>query len=122
MFPEPEVWKPERWLNAGEEKEREMLRWFWTFGSGGRMCIGRHFAVQGTVPIFIISPKKKIFLGCSAEELICVRFIIEMKLIITAIYTNFSTHIVDDTGIEQEDAYTAGPKGNKLMLRFERAE
>ena len=47
VFPEPEVWKPERWLNAGEEKEREMLRWFWTFGSGGRMCIGRHFAVQG---------------------------------------------------------------------------
>ena len=45
-----------------------------------------------------------------------------MKLIIAAIYTNFSTHIVDDVGIEQEDAYTAGPRGNKLMLRFERAE
>ncbi len=50
VFPEPEVWKPERWLNAGEEKEREMGRWFWTFGSGGRMCVGRHFAVQGTLP------------------------------------------------------------------------
>ena len=49
VFPEPEVWKPERWLNAGEEKEREMGRWFWTFGSGGRMCVGRHFAVQGTL-------------------------------------------------------------------------
>lgn len=42
-----------------------------------------------------------------------------MKLIIAAIYTNFTTHIVDDAGIEQEDAYTAGPRENKLMLRFE---
>ena len=47
---------------------------------------------------------------------------LEMKLIIAAIYTNFSTHVVDDEGIEQEDAYTAGPRGNKLMLRFERVE
>ena len=42
-----------------------------------------------------------------------------MKLITAAIYTNFTTHIVDDTGIEQADAYTAPPKSNKLMLRFE---
>jgi hypothetical protein len=28
--------------------------------------------------------------------------------------------VVDDEGIEQEDAYTAGPVGNKLVLRFER--
>ena len=45
-----------------------------------------------------------------------------MKLIIAAIYTNFSTHIVDDEGIEQVDAYTAGPRGNKLILRFEHVE
>ena len=45
-----------------------------------------------------------------------------MKLIIAAIYTNFSTHIVDDAGMEQEDAYTASPRGNKLMLSFEHAE
>ena len=47
---------------------------------------------------------------------------IEMKLITAAIYTNFSTHIVDDEGIEQIDAYTAGPRRNKLVLRFERVE
>ena len=45
-----------------------------------------------------------------------------MKLITAAIYTNYKTHIVDDKGIEQEDAYTAHPKSNKLVLRFERAE
>ena len=46
----------------------------------------------------------------------------EMKLITAAIYTNYRTHIVDDAGIEQEDAYTAHPKSNKLVLRFERVE
>ena len=47
---------------------------------------------------------------------------VEMKLITAAIYTNFSTHIVDDEGIEQVDAYTAGPRGDKLVLSFERVE
>lgn len=52
VFPEPEVWKPEvwkpeRWLHARKEGKDEMMRWFWAFGSGGRMCIGSHFAMQG---------------------------------------------------------------------------
>ena len=47
VFPEPEEWKPERW-DMGDEKREEMKRWFWTFGSGGRMCLGSNFAVQGT--------------------------------------------------------------------------
>jgi len=46
-FPEPEVWRPERWLDASQEKKDEMMQWFWPFGSGGRMCIGNHFAVIG---------------------------------------------------------------------------
>ena len=43
VYPEPEVWRPERWLG---EKGEEM-RWFWAFGSGGRMCVGSHFALLG---------------------------------------------------------------------------
>lgn len=46
VFPQPEEWRPERWLDASVEKHSEMMRWFWAFGSGARMCIGRHFAVQ----------------------------------------------------------------------------
>ena len=46
----------------------------------------------------------------------------EMKLIVASIYTNYTTWIIDDTGIEQIDAYTAGPKAEQLLLRFERAE
>ena len=48
--------------------------------------------------------------------------LVEMKLITAAIYTSFTTHISDDEGIEQIDAYTAGPKSNRLLLRFERVE
>jgi hypothetical protein len=44
-----------------------------------------------------------------------------MKLVIAAIYTNYTTHIVDDTGIEQVEAFIAGPRSNQLILRFERA-
>lgn len=47
VFPDPESWLPERWLDQTKERIDEMMRWFWAFGSGGRMCIGSHFAVQG---------------------------------------------------------------------------
>ena len=43
-----------------------------------------------------------------------------MKLITAAIYTNYTTYVIDDEGIEQVDAYTAHPKAEKLILRFER--
>ena len=45
----------------------------------------------------------------------------EMKLIAAAIYTNYTSHVVDDEGIDQVDAYTAGPKSNKLILQFKYA-
>jgi hypothetical protein len=92
VYPEPESWRPERWLKAGEMEMKEMMRWFWAFGSGGRMCIGSHLAIQ------------------------------EMKLIVTAVYTNWRTLIVDDEGIEKIDAYTTRPRSNKLILRFEHVE
>ena len=51
VFLHPEEWKPERWLLPAESEElKEMMRWFWAFGSGGRMCIGSHLAQQGQLP------------------------------------------------------------------------
>lgn len=48
VFPEPEKWRVERWLKPAESPAmKEMLRWFWAFGSGGRMCIGSNLAMQG---------------------------------------------------------------------------
>jgi hypothetical protein len=45
----------------------------------------------------------------------------ELKLVVAAIYTNYTTRIVDDEDIEQLDSYSSGPKGDKLILQFERA-
>ena len=47
VYPDPEDWRPERWLLASVEERKEMMRWFWAFGSGARMCIGNHFAFRG---------------------------------------------------------------------------
>lgn len=49
VYPEPESWEPKRWLedqNSAAELE-ERRRWFWAFGSGGRMCVGSNLALQG---------------------------------------------------------------------------
>lgn len=43
----------------------------------------------------------------------------EMKLVTAAIYSNFTTSIVDDDGIEAIDAYTVRPTSNKLILEFQ---
>ncbi|KAF2642548.1 cytochrome P450 monooxygenase-like protein [Massarina eburnea CBS 473.64] len=89
-------WRPERWLDLeklDEEKRRDMeSRWFWAFGSGGRMCVGSHLAVY------------------------------QMKYIIAALYSNYATSIIDDTRIEQIDAYTAPPGSDKVMIRLQRLD
>ncbi|KAL4869120.1 hypothetical protein BDV12DRAFT_196551 [Aspergillus spectabilis] len=92
VFPDPETWEPKRWVSEGNTPTdlEERKRWFWAFGSGGRMCVGSNLALQ------------------------------EMKLVIAAIYTNFKTSIINDDDIEAIDAYTVKPKGEKLILRFER--
>lgn len=54
-------WKPARWLQAANVEE--MSRRLWTFGSGGRGCIGRHLAI------------------------------LEMKVLLVGVYSNFSTKV-----------------------------
>ncbi|KAI1500884.1 cytochrome P450 3A12 [Biscogniauxia marginata] len=91
-FPDPERWDHRRWLPGGDddEKRKDVHRQFWGFSSGGRMCLGSNFAMH------------------------------DMKLTIAAIYSNYTSHIVDDKGIEPTDAYTGHPKSDWLYLRFER--
>ncbi|CAD0088604.1 unnamed protein product [Aureobasidium vineae] len=93
VFPEPGLWRPERWLDeeGGVDGGGEKARWFWAFGSGGRMCVGSNLAVY------------------------------EMKGIVAAIWSEFETTIVDDAGMEHVDGYLAEPRGssdgNFLCLR-----
>lgn len=90
VFPSPLEFQPERWLTSSPEQLREMNRHFWAFGSGGRMCIGSHLAMQ------------------------------EIKLIVAAVYTNYKTEVAPggDNEIEEIDAYTTRPKSGKLVLTF----
>ncbi|KAK8872713.1 cytochrome P450 3A13 [Apiospora arundinis] len=43
VFPEPERFQPERWLEEAGDLERKRL--FFAFASGGRGCIGKHLAL-----------------------------------------------------------------------------
>lgn len=49
VFPDPEKWDHTRWMPgfANDNQRTERQRLFWAFGSGGRMCIGSHFAMHG---------------------------------------------------------------------------
>lgn len=51
VFGSPEIWNPKRWFFASPQHKDEMMRWFWAFGSGGRMCIGSNFAMQGKLTL-----------------------------------------------------------------------
>jgi hypothetical protein len=44
----------------------------------------------------------------------------ELKFVVVAVYTNYTTTIIDDEDIEQLDSYSLGPKGDKLILQFEK--
>lgn len=97
VFPEPRRWDPRRWLDAqggiDHDGGGDKARWFWAFGSGGRMCIGSNLAV------------------------------IDMKSIVAAIWGNFETSIVDDAGMIPKGGYTCeplgSPEGNYLLLSFQ---
>jgi hypothetical protein len=71
VFPQAETWKPQRWIESkkttieplfqdqktthDDEKNEtigKLRRWFWTFGSGGRMCLGNNFTLLGKSATF----------------------------------------------------------------------
>ena len=128
VYPEAELWKPERWIgtadstneqpstiNEGSEGlknskvEHDPRRWFWAFGSGGRMCIGNHFVFVG----------KFGSLFCETYTPRLTRLIV-LKLLLASIYMNYATTVIDDEGIEHRDDVIAAPVGDKLILGFSR--
>ncbi|CAK7197560.1 hypothetical protein SEUCBS139899_000208 [Sporothrix eucalyptigena] len=72
VFPDPEIWDYTRWIDSDEEAKKARNRQFWAFGSGGRMCIGIHFAMH------------------------------EIKAVIAMIYSRFRTHIADDSAMKPD--------------------
>ena len=45
VYPEPEEWRPGRWMD--DSRRNEMRKWFFGFGTGARTCIGNHLANRG---------------------------------------------------------------------------
>ncbi|KAF4633423.1 hypothetical protein G7Y89_g4693 [Cudoniella acicularis] len=51
VYPQPDVFKPERWLDSQGKflkpsEAPEIHQWWWAFGGGGRMCLGNNFALH----------------------------------------------------------------------------
>jgi cytochrome P450 len=46
VYPNPEVFEPERWIENTPEKLQEMERSFLAFGAGSRTCIGKNISLM----------------------------------------------------------------------------
>lgn len=58
VFPEPESFKPERWLTTDPQHLSRMNRSFFAFGSGAHTCSGRHISwleVHKLIPTLLLT-------------------------------------------------------------------
>ncbi|KAH9219511.1 cytochrome P450 [Leptodontidium sp. 2 PMI_412] len=51
VFPDPESFIPERWIDSSVERLREMERSFFAFGAGSRTCTGRNVSLLEMVKV-----------------------------------------------------------------------
>ncbi|OCK82392.1 cytochrome P450 monooxygenase [Lepidopterella palustris CBS 459.81] len=97
VYPEPHLFQPQRWLNKNGSVKKvneapEMYHWWWAFGSGGRVCLGNHFALH------------------------------DIKVVVSFIYAFFETEFVSSGDMAQAEGYIGGPRGGNLMVKFKGVE
>ncbi|KAI0532893.1 cytochrome P450 3A13 [Xylaria digitata] len=94
VFPQPNLFKPERWLQEHGALDRKRL--FFAFASGGRGCIGKHLAL--------------------AEMKLLLRDVYSR-------FTTFPDDSMTDEDMEMSDQLISSqPQGKKCLLRFEKID
>ena len=103
IYPNPEEFTPERWLNVDKETELQMQRQFWAFSSGARSCIGQKYSL---------------LYECANSSLAMV----EMKILLAAIYIKYKTVPGPGCTVESmafDDQITSAvPYAQKCMMEF----
>ncbi|KAI1268309.1 cytochrome P450 [Xylariaceae sp. FL1019] len=94
VFPDPDLFNPERWLEEKGELDRKRL--FFAFASGGRGCIGKHLAL--------------------AEMKILLRDVYRRFTTLPDI------SMTDDDMTMSDQLISSQPKGKKCILRLEPVE
>lgn len=93
VYPKPDEWRPERWIDVKDDGAAERMRLNWTpFGSGSRICPGSNLALT------------------------------ELKYMIAAIFRNLRAVQPVDVPwqpIEMADVFAAGTVSGHCWLRFE---
>lgn len=92
VFPDPEEFIPQRWLDASEEQLKVMKSHLFHFGSGARMCIGLNLATA------------------------------EIKMIMASLIARYRIELDNDFDYARDgemlDIYTTLPRSEKMVLKF----
>jgi cytochrome P450 len=67
FWPEPELFRPERWLDEAAQASRPKFAYF-PFGGGGRVCIGEGFAWAEGVLLLAVMARRWRFEAVSKEK------------------------------------------------------
>jgi cytochrome P450 len=96
IFPEPDRFNPQRWIDAAQENRLNVMREQMTvFGKGARACLGRKIAMME--------------IKCATAAL-ARRYTVEIGSVTT------------DDDMEMMDFSVLIPKGKKCVLRLQRVE
>ncbi|KAH8673996.1 cytochrome P450 [Xylariales sp. PMI_506] len=92
VFPDPDRFHPDRWLDGDEKADAERRRLFFAFASGGRGCVGKHLALA------------------------------EMKTLLVDVYSRFTTlpdEVMNPAWMQMSDLLISSqPLGKRCLLRF----
>lgn len=110
VFPSPETYLPERWLDADEEQLAEMVAHWMPFGTGIRICGGMAFALQGELWVLL-------GVSCGSPYGLS-----DIRIALATFARNFDvTAPLDETNdrtMEIRDAFVTFPAAMRCKLKF----